>query len=902
MCLRLVLVFVVGCLALPFSASTAVSQSLEQARAMSRQVDQLVRAGRYAEALPLAEAAAGAFAGAGGAPSEGLAKALNTLALMYKELLRLDEAEATFDRSLAVITRVFGPDHSNVRTTLRNIAAIQMDRGRLGDCESTLRRALESAERSKGVNSFDAASFLIGLGVVNLKMGRYEEARALYQRARSIANAVGQSSGPLMASALQGLSSADKLQERWRDTRAVLDSVLRLDLSNSGLRNRSYPIRSSAFDDMISTMQSIAEADEKLGQMADAEAGYRRALATAERELGAGHPTTVSALSTVGNFLLRIGRGADAEPLLRHALQQNEALYGQGNLVTGYYVDSLADSLRAQGKIAEALELIQRPAGERDRNKLVHLRVLHASMTNGLLKKEVAVEAAFQAVQQGWKSVAAEAISSLAARFASGTDELAALIRAEQDLTAKSEKLVRALVEASSMEPQRRNMAAERQARQQLEAVNAERQRSKSELVARFPRYAALSRAQTLTLDQVRSLLRSDETLIVYDIDSVSFAWAVSKTRSEWVALDISDGQLTEAVTRIRQSLTFERNLPFDLGSAHDLYRRLFAHFEAAGALQKRLLIVANGALTSLPFQLLSTRPSRERHNDADWLVLRHAIGVLPSVASLASLRQAGAVQAPQSSMIAFADPIFSKTAPDSSKDQRGRGSPPNRPLLTRVYKGKQVDLNELRRLQQLPGTRREVQAISKTMVGPVQVLMGTQATEAAVKRTVLDRFRIVYFATHGLMAGDLKSLERQKAEPALVLTVPEIATADDDGLLQASEIAGLKLDAEWVVLSACNTASSQGPGAEALSGLAQAFFYAGARSLVVSHWDVSDDATATLMADVFKVKASAAGLGSLEAFQQAQIRMLSEARTEDDRHPRRWAPFVVVGEERGAQ
>ncbi len=825
---------------------------------------------------------------------------MNTLALMYKELLRLDEAEATFDRSLAVITRVFGPDHINVRTTLRNIAAIQLDRGRLGDGESTLRRALESAERSKGVNSFDAASFLIGLGVVYLKMGRYEEAKAVYERALSIANTLGQSSGLVMGGALDGLSTVEKLQGRWSAARQVLDSVLRLDLGNRELRSRSYPIRSNAYGDMIGTIENIAEADEKLGRIEDAEAAYRRALATAERELGTGHPTTVSALSNVGNFLLRIGRAAEAEPMLTQALQQNEALYGQGNLVAGYYIDSLADSLRAQGKIAEAIALIQRPAGERDRDKLTHLRVLHAAMLTGLLKKDVAIEAAFQAVQQGRRSAAAAAISNLAVRFAAGTDDLAALIRVEQDLAAESEKLVRALVEAASMEPRRRNMAVERQARQQLETIDAERQQRKSELNARFPRYAALSRSQTLTLEQVRSLLRPDETLIVYDIDSVSFAWAISKTRSEWVALDFAGGNLTEAVTKIRQSLTFERDLPFDLEAGHDLYRRLFKQFEAAGALEKRLLIVANGALTSLPFQLLSTRPPKGGLKDADWLVLRHAVGVLPSVASLAALREAAAVQAPQSSMVAFADPIFNKSAADSS-DHRGRGPPPTRPSLTRVYKGKQVDLNELRRLQQLPGTRREVDAISKTMAGPVQVLLGTQATEAAVKRTALDRFRIVYFATHGLMAGDLKSLERQKAEPALVLTVPESATDNDDGLLQASEIAGLKLDAEWVVLSACNTASSQGPGAEALSGLAQAFFYAGARTLVVSHWDVSDDATATLMADLFRIKSGVAGVGSLEAFQQAQIRMLSQARTEDDRHPRSWAPFVVVGEAQGA-
>ena len=97
--------------------------------------------------------------------------------------------------------------------------------------------------------------------------------------------------------------------------------------------------------------------------------------------------------------------------------------------------------------------------------------------------------------------------------------------------------------------------------------------------------------------------------------------------------------------------------------------------------------------------------------------------------------------------------------------------------------------------------------------------------------------------ATHGLVAGDVKGI----GEPALVLTIPATPTADDDGLLTASEVAQLKLNADWVVLSACNTMAGDRPGAEALSGLARAFFYAGSRALLVSHWTVESNAAARL-------------------------------------------------------
>jgi CHAT domain-containing protein len=153
-----------------------------------------------------------------------------------------------------------------------------------------------------------------------------------------------------------------------------------------------------------------------------------------------------------------------------------------------------------------------------------------------------------------------------------------------------------------------------------------------------------------------------------------------------------------------------------------------------------------------------------------------------------------------------------------------------------------------------------------------------------------------VYFATHGLLAGDVQNFAKLNAEPALVLSLPSQPTAFDDGLLTASEVAQLKLNAEWVVLSACNTASGDKPGAEALSGLARAFFYAGGRSLLVSHWVVQSDSTVTLMTGTFAA-ASDPKLSHAEALQKAMLAMIDDARQPEWADPKYWAPFVVVGE-----
>ena len=154
-----------------------------------------------------------------------------------------------------------------------------------------------------------------------------------------------------------------------------------------------------------------------------------------------------------------------------------------------------------------------------------------------------------------------------------------------------------------------------------------------------------------------------------------------------------------------------------------------------------------------------------------------------------------------------------------------------------------------------------------------------------------LSAYRIVAFATHGLMAGEFSGL----AEPALALTPPDTGTTQDDGLLTASEVAGLELNADWVVLSACNTAAADGtPGAEGLSGLAKAFIYAGSRSLLVSHWAVDSQATVALTTGLFRILAEQPGIGRAEALRRAGLLLMADPRYA---HPAYWAPFVVVGE-----
>jgi CHAT domain-containing protein len=345
----------------------------------------------------------------------------------------------------------------------------------------------------------------------------------------------------------------------------------------------------------------------------------------------------------------------------------------------------------------------------------------------------------------------------------------------------------------------------------------------------------------------------------------------------------------------------------FDLALAHELYGALIGPVEALIKDKRHLIVVPSGALTALPFHLLVTeKPAASvpqvnapgdlaAYRDAAWLLKRHAVSVLPSVASLKALRVFARKDLGTKPMVGFGDPIFGLEAAPEVPQRTAVA----RAVVTRAYtdywQGAGIDRSKLAQaLPRLADTADELKAVAQKLGAPASdIKLRKDASETNVKRAPLADYRVVYFATHGLVAGDIKGL----AEPSLALTVPKEPSDLDDGLLTASEVAQLKLNADWVVLSACNTIAGDKPGAEALSGLARAFFYAGARALLVSHWAVDSNAATWLTTATFDIMKNDPQLGRAEALRRAMLAYMNDATDPLNAYPAIWAPFVIVGE-----
>ena len=848
-----------------------------------------------------------------------------------------ESAEATRRRVLAMRGKLLPAGDAGVAVAQARLAMTLADLGRVDEAESLANQALRPLAAAP-----EAATAMLALAKVRALRGQPAEAEALFRRA---IQAREQAHGNAHARTLDArfeLARFLRAQARANEAEALVSPMLaQLVTARSGGAR---------------TMRVLFEAMEGLSDPAQCRQAGAQLAGMREGYLGQLHITAKQRMrlwEASGRLQACAGNHAQAAADFEQAFNEflraqsflDSAEFGLANaryalLLAGHaevadaagrfarQAINIADSRRRQGfansdapSFGTAVDRAVHTLGGGSPLSLAYEAGLAVDWPAHQRGESWGLHEGFRAAQELSLSGAATAMAQTRARSAVGGSALAVVVARQQQLGAQAFALDREAVAAIG----RGDDAAAQAARARLQPVARELEEIDARLQREFPAYAGLVSPQAVALKDLQARLGPDEgLLLLVPAREHVHAFAVSKTGAKWHRLDDGSASIAETIGRLRCQVdpatcggaggpgdrgvnsvfgtaVASGGKAFDRNAAYALYESLVAPVEGALTGVKRLYVTSAGELGKLPLGMLLTAAPLAGEQDADpavlarsaWLADRYALVTLPAVSALQAPASASPPPSAGGGFLGFGAPTLLGNARAAAQARGG-------PLYTGENRLANVEL--IRQLAPLPGTQVELQAMAQLYAGASQLALGNEATEAKLKSSPsVPKAQVLAFATHGLLPREVRGMD----EPGLVFTPPSKASAVDDGVLTASEASGLSLAAQWLILSACNTAAADGSsGAQSLSGLARAFLYAGAQALLASHWRVADDATAALTTET--LAASRAGAGRALALQQAMRAVRTGARADGSAvpgwkpawaHPANWAPFVVISD-----
>jgi len=762
----------------------------------------------------------------------------NALASALTSDGQIEDALAATRVAAALAEKYLPAQHRGIAITLANLAAALNAAGRFGEGELVARHALDIDVKYRGKTHVDTAGSMRTLSISLAGEGQPVEAEAVLMAAAEIYRAAGDTVAPRTPATML-LDAAVMARGRGDGAAADARTTAALALLTKRLKGDEI-IEARALAGSALGRLNAGDATAALPLIDAAVAGFA--------SLSPAHPQRADAEVLRGLVLVRLGRTADGYAAVKPAVAAIEAAL----LASASPSAELINLAPAYARSFARFAAIALAAGDDD--------------------------AGFRGIQLANLSELAITNSAVAARAATGDAGVTALARTVQDGVVHRARLDRERSFAlgkSATEVARLDAA--------ITALDRDNAAARAELDRRFPSYAALSRPLPVGLGETRRGLGAEQALLLpLTLDDGLISVVVTQAGLRWERSAMGSAAVAAAVDRLRAATDADNDTAtaFPAAPAYALYQALLpTTLRAALPRRADLSLYGGGALSRIPLGMLLTAPrgatlAPKDFARAPWLIRQHSIEVA------AMLTLAGGIS----------------TAAATSADFAGIGAPSLAPATTALaasggahslLRGGVADLATLRTMPSLPAAATELRAIGAALQpATTLLLLGDDATETRVKTEDLSRFGVIAFATHGLVGGDASV-----PEAALVLTPPVSGTSLDDGLLTASEISALRLNADWVVLSDCDSAGAGNGAAPTYSGLARAFFQAGSRSLLVSMWPIRDDFAARLTVATL---AASRHLSKARALQHAELTMIADAQP-GVANPAAWASFVLL-------
>jgi CHAT domain-containing protein len=531
---------------------------------------------------------------------------------------------------------------------------------------------------------------------------------------------------------------------------------------------------------------------------------------------------------------------------------------------------------------------------------------LNTLMPTGTPPSDSAVALAFRISELLRSNSSQGALADGASRLAAADPKLRRLIEQEQDLrydrsaSRRSLAILADRLDRAARQPNPDELVAKRQAtdladkQKTFDASNEKLKQLRREISAQFPTYRELVSPNIPSAAKIGSALRPGEVYLnLYSAGGSGYAFVVQPGgKLAGVRLDITRTRTRSLVAALRRP--FDAATPperegdlggFDLAASSALYAAWLAPLKAYLQGGRTVYISAGGPLSSLPWSVLVTAPASQL-SDASWWVSQVATVQMPSASSLVVARSHASRPAGRP-FLAFADPSF---------DGRDTAAAPvagtrsvRQPTLPAAAAAQEVDYRQLNRL---PETLDEARAIGATLnAGDAAVIHGAAASRTRVMNENMSDVRVVEFATHGLLPGELPGM----LNGGLALAYEGKGLADS--VLTIDDIVGLRLDADWVILSACNTGFASGAGGDSMSALERGFFAAGARTVLATQWAVESQSAKELTVGAFKNFGADATVSKAEALAHTQRDMIAGKFGGLYRHPYFWGPYFISGD-----